>query len=194
VGGQTPAPDKHWAYWLALSALVNVTLTGLVVLLLRWPAPGAIRIETPRSSVERSGLTVPVYVSGAVRQPGVYWLKDGAIAQDAVQAAGGPDEGADLAAVNLAARVAAGAQVHVPQEGELPAQPSRAVNAGGLVNINTASAEELESLPGIGPALAGRILAYRDQHGPFSTIEELMNVSGIGERTLESLRLLVTVD
>ena len=137
--------------------------------------------------------TVPVYISGAVARPGVYWLAEGSVVVDVLELAGGPRDDADLERVNLAARVGDGSHVHVPRHGEAATQGSSGAPGQVLIDINAASAAELESLPGIGPALAGRIVAYREEHGAFSTVEELMNVSGIGERTFESLREMVVV-
>ncbi|MGB9594353.1 MAG: helix-hairpin-helix domain-containing protein, partial [Anaerolineae bacterium] len=119
------------------------------------------------------------------------------IAQDAVQAAGGATQDADLALVNLAARVADGQQVHIPRVGEKAPQKSQATaipTLAGPLNLNTATAAELEQLPGIGPALAARIVQYRQEHGPFRTVDALLLVSGIGPSTLEKIRGLVTVD
>ena len=193
MSGQTPSSGKrNLAYWVALSALLNATLTGLVVLLLRWPSPAAIEIETPATTGTASASPMPVYVSGAVMQRGVYWLPQGALVEDALLAAGGASSGADLEAVNLAQRLSDGAHVHVPLKGE--STPAPVANSSSVVriNINSASAQELEVLPGIGPALAARIVAYRQEQGPFSTIEELENVSGIGPRTLDQLRPFIT--
>jgi competence protein ComEA len=151
-----------------------------------------------------------------VTSPGVVELPEGARADDAVRAAAGFRPEADTAAVNLAAPVADGAQLHVPAVGELPAsvgapgtsafgrlaagQPAAAAvtgpstaGASGVVNVNQATAAELESLPGIGPALAQRIVDYRMANGPFARIEDLTAVSGIGERTLEKLRDRIVV-
>ena len=133
-----------------------------------------------------------VYVSGAVARPGVYWLRPGAIAQDLVEAAGGLATDADDNQVNLARRLEDGEHIHVPRRGE-PAQGSPTGTGQPQVDINRAMSEELDALPGIGPQLAARIVAYREANGPFSTVEELQNVEGIGEKTLEHLRPYVVV-
>jgi competence protein ComEA len=134
-----------------------------------------------------------VDVVGAVRRPGLYRLKEGARVADAVARAGGATGRAQLDLVNLAAPIADGEQVVVPRRG------SGAVGAGapasgvaaGPVHLNTATADQLDSLPGIGPVTAQKILDYRQQHGAFSSVDELDAVPGIGPTRLEELRPLV---
>lgn len=142
---------------------------------------------------------VVVHVSGAVAEAGVVTLPAGARVADAVAAAGGVVDGAELAAVNLARLLTDGEHVHVPREGEAP-PPSDAAPGGpsagadgGTVDLNRAGAAELETLPGIGPALAQRIIAHREQHGPFREVGQLRDVSGIGEKRFQDLAPLVTV-
>ncbi|MGW9113561.1 helix-hairpin-helix domain-containing protein [Microbacterium sp. NPDC055683] len=138
-----------------------------------------------------------VHVQGAVREPGLYVLDAGARVVDAVSAAGGFADDADESGVNLARPVADGEQLAVPAEGEAPASgvPDAPGDpaAPGLVNLNSADAAALEELPRIGPAIAGRIIAWREENGPFAAVEDLLAVSGIGDAMLESLRPLVTV-
>ncbi len=142
-----------------------------------------------------------VHVAGAVLAPGVYELPEGSRVLDALQAAGGPGPDASPHALNLAARLVDGERIWVPTARELavPAAvgsgaPTRAgPTATSPVNINTAGSAELQSLPGIGPVLAERIIQYRRQHGPFTAVEELKNVSGIGEKRFNDLKHLVTV-
>ena len=137
---------------------------------------------------------VVVHVDGAVATPGVYELPAGARAADAVEAAGGLLDGADLTGVNLAAHVADGEKVHIPAEGEEP--PATAIVSGvtatgaqdGVVNINTADAAELATLPGVGEATAQAIIEDRERLGPFATPEDIMRVSGIGEKKYERMR------
>jgi competence protein ComEA len=133
---------------------------------------------------------VLVHVAGEVRKPGVVRLSEGARVVDAIEAAGGATEAAVLAGVNLAAEVRDGSQIVVPSH-HAPAE--RVPNGDGLVAINTATASELEDLPGVGPVLAGRIVAHREEHGAFDTTEDLLDVSGIGEAILARLRPLVRV-
>lgn len=136
-----------------------------------------------------------VHVSGAVRAPGLYVVGADARVIDAVSAAGGLADDADASAINLARPVTDGEQLVVPVEGEAPpAGPSAGSgSAPGLVSVNTADAAALEELPGIGPALAARIIDWRDTEGPFASVDDLLAVSGIGPKVLESLRDLVTV-
>lgn len=143
-----------------------------------------------------------VDVAGAVTAPGVFELEAGARVGDAIAAAGGALGEADLSRVNRAARVSDGQQIYIPRVGE---ELSESVLAGGsslgggastgdgdaggsLVNINTAGEAELDELPGVGPSTARSIIEDRDANGPFATIEDLMRVSGIGEKKFEKLK------
>ncbi|HIE37821.1 MAG TPA: ComEA family DNA-binding protein, partial [Anaerolineales bacterium] len=137
-----------------------------------------------------------VYVSGAVANPAVYRLPPGSLVEEAVRAAGGPTPDADLDRINLARELVDQQQVYVPRMGEESPQPalSGGVTASDepLIDINTAAPAELESLPHIGPATAQRIVEYRQDHGPFETIEEIMEVPGIGPVTFEEIRNRIT--
>lgn len=129
-----------------------------------------------------------VHVLGAVIAPGLYQLREGDRTVDAIAAAGGFAEGADQTQLNLARIIGDGEQLVVPLMGEqLPAGES-----SGKVNLNTANAAQLETLPRVGPALAQRILDWREANGRFRSIDDLLNVSGIGTKTFEGLRALVT--
>ncbi len=143
-----------------------------------------------------------VYVSGAVRNPGVYRLESGQRLADAVYASGGAATDADLDAVNLAQRLQDGRQYHIPKAGESPparavvtdaATPAAVPECGGLVNLNAASESDLDTLPRIGPVRAGDIVAYRELNGPFTSVDEITEISGIGPATLEGIRPLVAV-
>lgn len=152
---------------------------------------------------------VVVHVAGAVHEPGVVELPAGARVADAVAAAGGEQTDAELAAVNLARPLVDGEQVYVPRVGEEPpgsaggAAPPPDAGAGtgagepagdgGVVDLNTADLAALDTLPGVGPAIAQRILEWRDANGPFHSVEELLEVSGIGPATLDKLRERVRV-
>ena len=152
----------------------------------------------------RAGV-VTVHVVGQVRRPGVVELTAGSRVGDAVERAGGALRGADLGEVNLARVLVDGEQIRVPKPGESvpaagPAGPSGPSGApgsgtgqGGLVNLNSASAAELEELPGVGPVLAQRIVDWRTEHGRFASVDELAEVSGIGEKMFAQLQPKVTV-
>ena len=139
-----------------------------------------------------------VHVLGAVVAPGVVTLPPGSIVQDAVFGAGGLREDADPAELNLAAPMFDGQQVIVgttaDPRGEVHEQPASTLLAqpGALINLNTATSAELEALPGVGPVLAGAIVAWRDEHGSFTTVSELQEVAGIGPKSYEKLEPLVT--
>jgi competence protein ComEA len=130
-----------------------------------------------------------VHVAGRVRRPGLYRVPASARVALAIERAGGPVDGADLSAVNLAARVEDGQQIVLPRAGATPAagggEPSA---AGAKLSLAQASQEQLEELDGIGPTLAKRILEYRDENGGFRSVDELKEVEGIGEKRFESLR------
>jgi len=144
-----------------------------------------------------------VHVAGWVRHPGVYELHQGDRVIDAINAAGGARPGADLTSINLAALLADAEQIVVVKEGSSgPGPPGSGTSIGGggatgaagaLVNVNTATLDELETLPGIGEVLGQRIIDYREQHGPFKSVQDLLNVSGIGDKRLADLRPKVTV-
>ncbi|MGI6878102.1 helix-hairpin-helix domain-containing protein [Microbacterium sp. gxy059] len=136
---------------------------------------------------------VYVHVDGAVRAPGLYVLDPGSRAVDAITAAGGLDDEAVRDAVNLARVVADGEQIVIPREGEqATVETAGGAEAGGetggLVNVNQADASQLETLPGIGPALAQRVIAWREAEGPFASVDDLLAVSGIGPKVLDGLR------
>lgn len=149
-----------------------------------------------------------VHVVGQVRRPGVFQLPPGARVSDAVAKAGGARSPADLAAINLARPLTDGEQIRVPRPGEVvqaaPGAPgtggssgaagaSGGGGAGGKLNLNTATAAQLEDLPGVGPVLAKRIVDWRTQHGRFTAVDELGEVSGIGEKIFGELAPRVTV-
>ena len=159
------------------------------------PGPGAAAAETPGGVV--------VHVVGQVAAPGLVTVTTDARVADALDAAGGATPEADLAALNLARAVTDGEQIHVPRPGEAvaappPASPGAAATGGGgaggaVVDLNSADAAALDTLPGIGPVLAERIVAWRDENGPFTAVDELGEVSGIGPAVLEDVRDLVRV-
>lgn len=143
-----------------------------------------------------------VYVSGAVRAPDVYQLPPDARVKDVVLAAGGFADGADSDAINLAARLDDGQHIHVPWQGQAALQEqvpgddeavSSAEAPDALLDLNRADASDLEGLPGVGSTTAERIIAYRDEHGPFTSVDELKQVKGIGPALFAKLAPLVRV-
>ena len=156
-------------------------------------------LESVRSVARRAALVV--HVVGAVRRPGLYRLREGARVADAVARAGGPNGHADLAALNLAAPLVDGIQVLVPPraravgasaEKGLAAPGSVQPGLGRKLSLATATADELDELPGVGPITAQKILDYRTEHGPFRSVDDLDAVPGIGPATIEELRDHVT--
>ncbi|MGB9666081.1 MAG: helix-hairpin-helix domain-containing protein [Candidatus Cryosericum sp.] len=142
--------------------------------------------------------SINVYVTGAVVHPGVYALAETSIVQDALNAAGGASKDADLIAVNLAARLQDGEQVTVPtlsSDGSSSALPPTSLGTAthARISINHGTLAELDTLPGIGPAKAQAIVDYRTAHGPFKRLEDLQNVKGIGPKTYEDLKSLITL-
>ena len=184
---------------VALAALATLLVAGAGLAYVRSRPAAAIAPNSVASVVAEPSAPaeILVHVAGAVRRPGVYALDEGARVIDAIVAAGGLSRKADGTAINMARMLSDGEQVLVPRRAppaQGSAQPgSSGGSAGVLVNINTASAAELESLPGIGPVLAQRIVDYREQHGPFRTLSDLQKVSGIGPKTFESIEPHITV-
>jgi competence protein ComEA len=158
------------------------------------PEPAALPVQ-PAAGPAGNGGRVTVHVAGAVREPGVFRLRAGQRVDDAVRRAGGATGKADLSAVNLAAPLEDGRQILVPVRADEGAAAAAAAPgaAPARVNLNTATAEQLDTLAGVGPATAAKILAHREQHGSFGSVEELADVPGIGERRLAALRDVVTV-
>jgi competence protein ComEA len=193
-----------------LAAVVLVTLAGVGLWYAR-SLPRAVEVQSvseagpgPEAQERATPSPAPVlvHVAGWVRRPGVYELAEGDRVVDALGAAGGPRKGAYLDVLNLAARLADGQQVLVPKAIPGPAGPGTPVLSGpggqvpgapAVLNLNVATASDLETLPGIGEVIAQRIVDHRTEHGPFASVDDLLDVSGIGEITLEELRDLVTV-
>lgn len=153
-------------------------------------APASVKIERPAST------GALVHVAGAVRHPGVYRLHDGDRVKDAVERAGGARSGADVNAINLAAKVADGQQVVVPRRGAAaPAVGDAGTGEGAVgaaaqppVSLNSATAAQLDTLDGVGPATAQKILDWRREHGGFRSIDDLGEVPGIGPKRMAALR------
>jgi competence protein ComEA len=186
--------------------LIAATAIGLASFWVRRPKPAPILITTPLPTFSPTPVSTPtvaplrVYVTGAVERPDVYILPPGSIVKDALLAAGGPTVDADLERINLALQLSDQQQVYVPYEGEdsppiappSGSSPGSDPSAAGQVNINTASLQELDTLPGVGPAIAQRIIDYRTEHGPFQAPEDITEVNGIGPATFEELRDRIT--
>ena len=161
------------------------------------PMAAAADASGPPTTLEPVGEVI-AHAAGAVNRPGVYTLAAGSRVADLIDAAGGAVADADLDRVNLAAPLGDGSQVHVPVLGEASAGApiggeGVADGQAALIDLNTAGAEELETLPGIGPATSAAIIQHREDNGPFATVDGLIAVNGIGDAKLAALRDLVTV-
>jgi len=197
----------------AIVLLIAALVTAVLVSALAQPAGD--RVGTGEDAAAAAGTfsqapevtasaapTLFVHVLGAVRTPGVFDLPAGSRVMDAVAHAGGLLETADPAGVNLARVLVDGEQLYVPQVGESPPDASAAAGGAGapgapgapgaMVNINTGSLSDLETLPHVGPVMAQRIIDYRAANGRFTSVEDLRNVTGVGEKTFEALKDLVT--
>ena len=176
--------------WIAGVVIAVCALVGAVVL---WPSPApAPAVEHIVSRpLPRADEPLVVHVSGAVVEPGLVSLPAGSRVADAILAAGGASSDAVLSGINLAAPVTNGQRVVIPSR--VDSSDHGGGSAGGLVALNHASATEIEALPGVGPVLAQRIFDHRERHGPFESVEDLLDVSGIGEAKLAALRDFVAV-
>ena len=187
-----------------LAVAVVVSVAGGLFLVVRGSNSGGymeIRLPTATPAFEAE---MKVHLSGAIRNPGVYSVQEGDRLADVVAAAGGPTEDADLTAVNLAVRVRDAQKYDIPARGELPGlQPAPAspppgprapgCPPSGKIDLNSATAEELKALPNIGDVRAGAIVRYRESNGPFSRVDDVLAVPGIGPATLEAARDSVVV-
>jgi competence protein ComEA len=206
---------RAWIEWFGFGRLIGAAVATLVVCagalwLLRSPIP-ATEASLPMASTTTSApasntnTTIPVdvsgpvlvHVAGAVVAPGVYELVAGSRVRDAVAAAGGPTPSADANALNLAAILVDASRVYVPGVGEeVPSEVILQSNVGdqpvGAVDVNRATVDELDELPGVGPATAAAIVTERERNGPFASVDDLDRVPGIGPAKLEALRDWVT--
>ena len=214
---------RAWVQWVGAARVVASAIVVLAVMAgaywLVKPPPATTESKLPYAKASTSSVfgaadtttalptgtvgaeMLVVHVAGAVQVPGVYRLGAGSRVLDAVKAAGGVAADSNADAINLAASLTDGERVYVPRVGDVaPIVVSGGTGgsaaghtASGPVNLNTATADDLDTLPGVGPATAASILAYRDQHGPFTSVDGLGDVRGIGPAKLDALRGLVTV-
>lgn len=195
-----------------VGVMAGFALAGVLLFIARAPAGEPISLQ-PAPTKE----PIAVHVIGAVPRPGLYEFAEGARIQDAIDAAGGLLTSADVNKINLAALLEDGQQLTIPYKpgeepvagepsdpsggddtlilpgAETPESPGTGEDDNERVNINTASLEELDNLPGIGPTIAQRIIDYRTENGPFATIEDILNVSGVGPSTFDQIKDLITV-
>ncbi len=186
--------------WLdtAIGVLAGVLLAGIALWVASSPRGHPITLEPPPPTPTTA--PIAVHVAGAVTKPGLYFLHPGSRVQDAINAAGGLAPDADTDAVNLAAVLADGMRIYVPRRST--ATPPRPLISTGMppsttplasIDLNSADAQQLQSLPGIGPKLAQRIVEYRQKHGAFHQIDDLLKVKGIGESLLEKIKPYLTI-
>ena len=209
---------RHWIRFIGLKRIVATCFTVVALVGIAWfvLAPSPVPVETvlPRAQETSSSIQstshVFVHVAGAVKRPGVYKLNARARIVDAVTAAGGASPRADLNSINLAQTVSDAEQVfipsrvhrspratvaprHRPRPSSTTQAPGTEAPAPRTVNINTATSAQLETLTGVGPATAKAIIAYRNSKGPFTRIEDLLNVPGIGPAKLDAMRAEISV-
>ena len=191
---------------LLSAAILSAVAVTLVVLLVRRPEPPRVVLQQPTQQAAQQAATRPaaspqvaerlvVHMSGEVIAPGIYRLPVGARIDDALKAAGGPTGEGDIHRLNLAARLADGQQIVVPKRVDpvLAALTRSASPTPGKVNLNVAGVAELDQLPGVGPVTAQRIVAYREQHGPFISVEQLREKKLVNAATFEKIKDLVSV-
>ncbi|HEV8687085.1 MAG TPA: ComEA family DNA-binding protein [Gaiellaceae bacterium] len=176
-------------------AAVALVVAGKLLVPAGAASDGGTPARPPTALRARSAPPLVVHVVGAVRTPGLYKLPRGSRDADAVAKAGGPTAKADLTLLNLAARLSDGQQVVVPERTPSVSAASgaggAAPDAAGPVHLNSATVEQLDELPGVGPVTAQKIVDYRQSHGAFSSVDDLDEIAGIGPARLEQLRELV---
>lgn len=196
-------PLLGWLRWIGPARVAGGAVVALGVIAIGYwlmrPPELPVEASLPYTStavatlpIATGGGRVVVHVAGAVARPGVYDVAEGGRVVDAVAAAGGLAADAAADVINLAARVTDGERIYVPRLGETP-PPTVGGTGSTLIDINRADAAELETLPGIGPTTAAAIVAHRDTHGPFASVDDLADVTGIGPSKLAAIRELVTV-
>ncbi len=190
--------SKQWIVIIILVSLITFG-TGMII------GKRSAKVQTPESTPIVSSPQAPeikdeapqyvtVYVAGAVKKSDVYKLPVDSIVKDAIEKAGGATKDADLVSINLAQKVQEGEEVVVPtKQSNLTVSSASSNKNNGKININTASLTQLETLPGIGTVKGSAIIQYRKTHGAFKSIHDITNVSGIGEKTFEEIKDLITV-
>ena len=214
--GRVTETVRYWVAFVGARRLVAGALAAVCCAGAAWfvvrPTPTPVDMVLPRATVVattvKSRSEVVVHVTGAVKRPGVYTVAASSRVVDALDAAGGPTASADLERINLAQTVADAEQVHIPRRSSRvpratvaprlrphprPSPTATTVATQRLVNINSATAVQLETLTGVGPALAKSIVTHRAQKGPFTKVDDLLNVPGIGPSKLAAMRNEVTV-
>lgn len=209
-------PIRYWVRFIGVRRLVAGTAGALCFIVGAWfvlrPTPTSVDVVLPHATTVSVSITtgsqVVVHVTGAVKRPGVYTISASSRIIDALNAAGGALASADLERINLAQTVSDAEQIHVPHRWSrapratvaprLRPRPRQVPSVSApaeqkLVNINTATATQLETLTGVGPSLAKSIITYRSQKGPFAKVDDLLNVPGIGPSKLAAMRSQVTV-
>ena len=184
-----------------IGVVAGFLLAGAVLVVARLPDGSAVKLQPAPTQP-----ALVVHVIGAVVRPAVYEFPEGSRVRDAVEAAGGLLAEADSNVINLAAKLIDGQQLDIPFQAGMGPPPSSSTSpfevlpdsnpsgdSASLININTATAEQLDTLPGIGPTTAQKIIDYREANGPFEQIEQIMNVAGIGPATFDRIRDLITV-
>jgi len=187
--------------YLAMLVLFVIVLAGTIFFLRRSELPAALTIATATPRASATPASIIVDVRGAVNKPGVYTLPLGSRVQDALTLAGDVTGSAETRNLNLARKLNDGEQIYVPVLGEATAVPPpasgksapTATRGVGKININTATLAELDTLPGIGPAIGQRIIDYRTQNGDFKTVEDLKKVRGIGDAMFNQIKDLIAV-
>jgi len=226
LGGRVMDNKGTWLdqnrHFIFIGLLVAVIAGGAIFYFGR-PAAEPIEIvpAEPSATAEPTATVTPaatptpgmvrVYITGAVAKSDVYFLPQGSIIKDVIEAAGGLNADADPERINQALELKDQQQIHVPRLDEADPPPpvqggaeiddapvednaSRSISAGGIININSATPDQLDTLPGIGPAIAQRIIDYREKIGGFKSIEQITEVSGIGEATFDKIRDSITIE
>ncbi len=195
--------NKDQFAWLVVGFFLGTIALGLVTLITRQSRPAPIFI-TPAAPLPTAAPTqtpgpLIIFINGQVARPGVIELPEGSILQDAIQGSGGYTSKANSDVINLALPLSSGMHIYVPaadEQNPIPVVSTSPSNSSQdrKININSATVDELEKLPGIGPATAQKIIDYRQTIGLFQEIEAIMNVSGIGPGKFEQIQELISLD